>query len=327
MSRVPQQRTLRAAATGFGARTRHARILSRQFAKCCLQVHTAAGVPLQLRLVPDTPENAARLASEMAWLSWLQQRPGLSVPAPQAWRDGPVLSPPLRDADGFTWRAICCSWVPGRHLERGLTARVVADVGAAVAALHIQSASAPRSVDVHRSREWWIPRLCVLAHTLRDVVSGTITALPAVPGDVLAGLRRAHDALDAAGAALPRTAEHVGLIHTDVHPHNLRISRRGIGIVDFEDGATGRFMFDLACLWTGLAELPQAPRLLPALLAGYNSVRALPAEAMHDFRVMLAFRQFDLAGWVLSWPTPAQRTWGPLFLAQAPARITQLLTY
>ena len=41
---------------------------------------------------------------------------------------------------------------------------------------------------------------------------------------------------------------------------------------------------------------------------------------------MLAFRRFDYAGWVLSWPRLDLQRWGPSFLEGTPAYVTRHLS-
>jgi Ser/Thr protein kinase RdoA (MazF antagonist) len=138
-------------------------------------------------------------------------------------------------------------------------------------------------------------------------------------------MKMAAAALHSTEKSLPHDAAHVGLIHTDAHWQNLRVSHRRIGLVDFEDFANGRFMLDIAALMGRVESRRDAPALLDAALAGYDSVRSLPATHRRDLRVMLAFRRFDYAGWVLSWPRLDHQPWGPGFIAGTPDYIARLL--
>jgi Ser/Thr protein kinase RdoA (MazF antagonist) len=189
--------------------------------------------------------------------------------------------------------------------------------GGLLASLHDANRDAPAGITAARPT-WWVPRLFELATTLRDLIAGE--TLPTGLSTEFAGsLRAAHDRLVAAHAALPTGALHAGLIHTDAHWQNLRFTPKRVGIVDFEDFGTGRFMLDVACLWGKVEERRDSGPLLRAALDGYDRVRPLPGTAERDLRVMLAFRRFDYAGWVLSWPRLDLEPWGPAFLAGTPA--------
>lgn len=317
-------RVLQLARAGFGLRRGHVRVLSTRFAKVCLAHRSPDGTQAQLRLVQARPGVPARLQAEMRWLLHLHDRHALAVPAPHPWRDGALVSPRLTARDGSAWHAVRCAWVPGHHLNLGLRAAHFHRAGAFLARMHLASADSPAGIAEARPT-WGIPRLFELATALRDVIHDE-GPLPAVmPPQLALEYRHAHHILAAAAAALPDGAAHVGLIHTDSHWQNLRFTRARTGLVDFEDFATGRFMIDVACLWDRVRDRRNAARMLDAILGGYDGVRALPPDHRRDLRVMLAFRQFDYAGWILSWDDPAREPWALPFLRETPARIERLL--
>ena len=316
---------LRAARAGFGLSRGSVRVLSARFGKVCLAHHVSGGLRTQVRLVPEQPDTLSRLDSETAWLSHLTSVHRLRVPRPLRWHGGALVSPALHDADGRRWRAVAGTWIPGAHLDRGLHARECREVGALLAALHNANADAPVGVAAARPT-WGVPRLFELATTLRDLIAGSASPPADVRETVVTALRHSHDLLMAAWSALPVDAQHVGLIHTDAHSRNLRWAGRRPGLVDFEDFGNGRYMLDVACVHHDMEKRPGADARLRALLDGYDSVRPLQADWHRDLQVMLAFRQFDLAGWVLSWPRVTLRAWGPDLLSSTPAYIDRTLS-
>jgi Ser/Thr protein kinase RdoA (MazF antagonist) len=317
---------LRATRTGFGLGRGSVRLLSTRFGKVCLAHRDHAGTRMQLRLVRETDDTVPRLQSEMLWLRHLHDMHRLAVPFPRAWVSGDLLSAPLASGDGSVWRAVACSWVNGRHLNAGLDARAMRVAGAFLARMHRANQDVPPGI-VDARPTWWIPRLFELATMLRDLVQGTVAPSVDVPTALVADLRSAHDALVAAHARLPIGKDVMGLIHTDSHWQNLRFTQRRVGLVDFEDFATGRFMLDVACLWGKVEERRDARRLLDAIMDGYGSVSPLPEKVLHDLHVMLAFRRFDYAGWVLSWPRRDVHAWGPGLLAGLRAYVDHHLSF
>ena len=319
-------RILRRALEGFGLGRGRIRMLSRRFGKVCLAHTRPDGTRTQLRLVRALPDSAFRLTAETRWLMHLAHAHHLDVPIPHAWRGASLVSHELTDESPGAWRAIACSWVAGRHLNHGLRRADFRRAGALLARLHLANADAPTGIAAAR-HTWWIPRLFELATRLRDVAAGEPAAGAGLSPGVVLGLRQSCVALADAQAALPRGAAHEGLIHTDAHWQNLRFRRDGVGIVDFEDFANGRFMLDVACLWSKVERRRGSEAMLDAVLAGYHDVRSLPTGFMRDLRVMLAFRRVDYAGWVLSWSRPDLLPWGPALLAEAPAYVERQLTW
>ncbi len=301
------------------------RVLSTRFGKVCLAHRQLDGTRTQIRLVRLQGDTAQRLEAETAWLNHLAARHHLAVPVPMHWTGSGFVSPVITARDGRRWKAIACSWVRGRHINRGLRANDFSRAGALLAQLHLANRDAPPAIAAARP-EWGIPRLFALATTLRDLMHDATTPPASVSHPLAAALRASHAALQEAIGDLPRSERHTGLIHTDAHWQNLRWTRHALGIVDFEDFATGRYMLDIACLWGKVEGRPGARHMLDAILDGYDRVRSLPGDALRDVQVMLAFRRFDYTGWVLSWPRLDMQRWGPEYLAASPAYMDRLLS-
>lgn len=315
---------LHAARSGFALPRGRVRVLSTRFGKVCLAHRSLRGDRLQIRLVRELPDTADRLRSETAWLTHLAVSHRLAVPRPQRWRDGQFVSPALHGRDGVAWRAVVCSWVAGRHLNMGLDATAMRRAGDLIARVHRANVDAPDGITAARP-VWWIPRLFTLATTLRDAVQHASAPPAAVSPALAASLRRAHDTLVSAYDQLPVGPAVSGLIHTDAHWQNLRYTQHRVGLVDFEDFATGRFMLDVASLWGKVEARRGSEHLLEAILDGYDRVSPLPPAHARDLDVMLAFRRFDYAGWVLSWPRRDLYPWGPALLRGTEAYIDRHL--
>lgn len=318
-------KVLRQALAGFGMPRGRTDVLSTRFGKVCLMHIARDGRRTQLRLTPANAETHRRLEAETAWLTHLATQHALAVPIPRRWQRGGFVSAPLESGAASAFFAIACSWVPGRHLNRGVRTADVRRAGALLARIHLANRDAPPAIASARG-DWGIPRLFELATALRDIVEAESEPPAGVTASAASALRAAHLQLADAWRHLPAGPDEVGLIHTDSHWQNLRWSRHSVGLVDFEDMATGRYMIDVACLWSKLEARHDAQRLLDALLDGYGRLRPLSNGALRDLHVMLAFRRFDYAGWVLSWPNLALHPWGPAFVDQTPRYIERWLS-
>jgi Ser/Thr protein kinase RdoA (MazF antagonist) len=151
------------------------------------------------------------------------------------------------------------------------------------------------------------------------------------------GGRRLQHAVDAATQRLalqqrhwPRDGRHHGWIHGDLHPWNLLFADGRAGAIDFSDSGWGWLAQDLAAVLqflrhplAGLADhRPQQPRLRDALLAGYASVRPWPGSLGEQVDALHAQRLLNTVLWMADdWSSPADRPWGPAFLAQLPAAL------
>lgn len=272
---------------------------------------------LVLRLYPAGPARAAAIDAEAAWLRHAAQQ-GLHVPRPQALPDGR-----WRHADA-AGQALLLDWLPGRMLFKGLRPVHLHRAGVFIAQLH-DSAQALQAQGLFPPAQ--------AAH-------GAELSRLADHGDRLRrwGGRRLQHAVDAAVQRLalqqrhwPRDDRHRGWIHGDLHPWNLLFADGRAGAIDFSDGGWGWLAQDLAAVLqflrhplAGLADhRPQQPRLREALLAGYASVRPWPRRLDEQVDALHAQRLLNTVCWMADdWASPAERPWGPAFLAQLPTALS-----
>ena len=213
--------------------------------------------------------NEGKSEADVAWEAQLVAAlaaGGVVTPPPVAARDG---RPYARLGATDKWVSVF-PWRPGRHLGADeITPEVAGEFGAALARLHAIGLDLPaawrrRSIYDH---DHLVARYAGFASSADPALARAIAVL----GEELAAA--------AAARAVRERATH-GLIHGDLFRDNvLWDGSRLVAILDFEQASGGSLAYDLAvCIndwcWDG------APRtdLAAALLAGYRTVRPLPAD-------------------------------------------------
>jgi Ser/Thr protein kinase RdoA (MazF antagonist) len=93
-------------------------------------------------------------------------------------------------------------------------------------------------------------------------------------------------------------ADWFGLIHADLVPENILVTRTGPRIIDFDDAGYGWHMFELATSLYFIRREPYYECARKALLAGYRRRRPLPEEHVRLLPLFLAVRGTTYLGWV-----------------------------
>ncbi|WP_179956960.1 phosphotransferase enzyme family protein [Amycolatopsis anabasis] len=245
---------------------------------------------------PDGPDEPM-VRAEMTWLTALRRDTGLLVPEPVPTRARDLLTV-VEDA-GAPRCCVLYRWVAGRFLDRGLTPARLHRVGAFTARLHRHGAGcdgSPRGPVDNVTGLGGAQRRTLSAETAADAAQSVRQAHSPAGGDlvhrVLERVRRTRDALG-------RGPDVSGLVHADLHQENYLFHQGEVGAIDFDDCGHGHFAYDLAVTVSELDHLPGRPALRAALLAGYRTVRPLPAEheaAIDDF---VALRRVQLLIWAV----------------------------
>lgn len=213
--------------------------------------------------------NEGKAEADVAWEARLVEAlaaAGVATPPPVPALDGRPYAP-LAGSHGkwvsvFPWRA-------GRHLAPAdVTEHHAAELGGALAALHLAGLELPRSW--RRGSIYDHDHLVARYHRFATSLDPELARAIALIGEELAYLDE---------AAATRRAATSGLIHGDLFRDNvLWETSRLAALLDFEQASGGSLAYDLAvCLndwcWTGEPRL----ELCAAVLAGYQRRRPLPA--------------------------------------------------
>jgi len=107
--------------------------------------------------------------------------------------------------------------------------------------------------------------------------------------------------------ALPRDSDSFGLIHCDMHPHNLLIYENEVHVLDFDDCTYAWFALDIGlalyhALWWGIPEHivdqnTYAKELIQHFLKGYLSVNQLSEFWLKQIPLFMKWRQIGALGW------------------------------
>ena len=279
------------------------------------RVDAADGARYALRLHRPGQHTAGAIGSELRWLSALRRDTALGVPEPVPARDGALLTRATAAGVPEERRCVLFRWLDGRFLERGLTTSNLARVGAFTAQPHEHTARWTPPDDFVRSR---VDHLT--AEARRATPLTPCAARARAPDDEIARAEAARAARLVAALCSPGDAATVeaaidrvwatlrdlgtgpdcfGLIHADLHQENYLFARGEVRAIDFDDCGWGHHLFDLAVTLIEIRHLPHYPARRSALLAGYRSVRPLPAAHERHLDTFFALRHLQLLLWAL----------------------------
>ncbi len=291
--------------------------------RCVLRIHRS-GTP--------TVEG---VSAELEWLRALRRDTALQVPNPVLTRDGSSLTvaetSALRAAGFQPHICVLFDWSSGRMLDAGLAPVHMTLAGELMGRLQNHAAGwrpahplargrVDGPIDAARRLGGPFAQESVFAQASVDACRGLVAstlgeAEAKVVGAVVERVRAAEEALGQGPAVF-------GLIHADLHHHNLLFERHSVRAIDFDDCGFGPFLYDLAVPLAVLRDHPAYPALRAGLLAGYRRVRPLPLAREEYLDTFIALRLVQDALWVLAarrhpaiaadWVAQARRILAPL---------------
>lgn len=241
---------------------------------------------LILRLHRHGYHTKAEIASELVWLTALQDLPGLRVVRPVAGKTGPVTEIDGRFIVGF-------APIAGQELQPGDDlSRWFGPLGEITARLHLQA------------RGWTLPPGFTRKRWDVDTILGPdphwghwlqARGLDEAGGTLLA---RATGALAAKLTAYGTGPEAFGLIHADLRLANLMVSGDTLTAIDFDDCGFGWWAYDLAAALSFIETDPRLPDLIACWCEGYSRVAPLRAEDRAMIPALIFLRRVLLTAWL-----------------------------
>ncbi len=263
----------------------------------------------------DTPS----ILSELAWVRSLRHDAGLVVPDPIQADDGALMVEAALAEGLAPWRCVLSAWVPGRRYSAGLTPARLERVGRFMGRMHAHAAAFVPPAGFTRPRWDW-ERLFGATSVLDPARGGLV--FDTTERDVFAALaRHADDVMRALGEG-PRV---FGLIHSDLHQGNYLFQGGDVHAIDFDECGFGHYLFDIAVTLFALRRREDYAPLRAAFLHGYRREHALTERDEGYLETFLALRVVDFVNWIMSWPSPDDRSWGRAYLAHAGAMVRAFL--
>lgn len=242
--------------------------------------------PLVLRLHRQGYHSKPEIAAELAWLSALQDLPGLNCVRPIPGAQGLVTEIDSRFLVAF-------APIPGQELQPGDDlARWFAPLGEITARLHAQS------------RQWIPPKGFTRKRWDVETILGPdphwghwrqAQGLDA-RGEAL--LARATEALAAKLAAYGTGPKVFGLIHADLRLANLMVDGDTLTAIDFDDCGFGWWAYDLAAALSFYETDPRLPDLIARWCEGYTRIAPFRPEDRAMIPALILLRRVLLTAWL-----------------------------
>ena len=281
-----------AAAARFGLRPASRPTLLSHRENAVFRVDDAAtGARYVLRVHRPGYQNPRSIRSELAWMEALREA-GVDTPAALPGSDGALvqsvaiaaISAPF-DCDMLHW----IDGVPPGATDLAETYRLVGSINAKMHR-HVQGWTPPAGFE----RQVWDEDGMVGA----DPLWGDFADLEALSGDQRALLGEARDAVRQQLIAYGNTSDRYGLIHADVLPDNILVTRDGPMVIDFDDCGFGWFLYDYAtCVSFHEGEASFAA-VHDGWVAGYRSVAPLPPSFEDEALTFRLARYIVVLGWL-----------------------------
>jgi Ser/Thr protein kinase RdoA (MazF antagonist) len=204
------------------------------------------------------------------------------------------------------------SWLEGEEIGDEPTMQQLQEVGRAIAILHQES------TDFALPANSALPTFNDFFWSTEDFLFSEKSLLS--EGD-RASITQAHDLIMEFTDELYRTSP-VHIIHADFHGWNLMWHEDQLSIFDFDDCGFGVEAQDLAVALYYL----DTPEQDAALLAGYKSVKPLPAYSENAMKALLLQRRLLLLNYLFETKNQEHKEMLPAYLEKSLERVSTFLT-
>jgi Ser/Thr protein kinase RdoA (MazF antagonist) len=241
---------------------------------------------LILRLHRQGYHTKSEIASELAWLTALQDLPGLNAVRPIPGAQGLV----TEIGDRFL---VAFAPIEGQELQPGDDlARWFAPLGEITARLHLHA------------RRWTPPKGFTRKRWDVETILGPNPhwgdwrQAQGLDRDGEALLSRATDVLAGKLHAYGAGPEVFGLIHADLRLANLMVGGDRLTAIDFDDCGFGWWAYDLASALSFIETDPRLPDLIAAWVEGYSRIAPLRTEDREMIPSLILLRRVLLTAWL-----------------------------
>ena len=242
--------------------------------------------PLVLRLHRQDYHRREEIASELAWLTALQDLPGLQAVRPVAGSQGLVT-----EIDGRF--LVAFAPIPGQELQPGDDlGRWFAPLGEITARLHLHARGWAPPPGFTRKR-WDVETILG-----PDPHWGHWRQAQGLDAEGETLLARATGVLAAKLNAYGTGPETFGLIHADLRLANLMVDGDSLTAIDFDDCGFGWWAYDLASALSFIETDPRLPDLIARWVAGYSRIAPLRPADRAMIPALVFLRRVLLTAWL-----------------------------
>ena len=275
-------------------------------------VETESGVKYALRININSTRSVSNMEAEVEWVRHLNRTSGINAPTPIATVEDEYIVSGLHSDSGQTLYGVMYSWLDGEEIGDEPTMQQLHEVGRSIAILHQES------TDFALSENSALPTFNDFFWSTEDFLFSEKSLLS--EGD-RALITQAHDLIMEFTDELYRTSP-VHIIHADFHGWNLMWHEDQLSIFDFDDCGFGVEAQDLAVALYYL----DTPEQGAALLAGYKSVKPLPAYSENAMKALLLQRRLLLLNYLFETKNQEHKEMLPAYLEKSLERVSTFLT-
>ncbi len=240
-----------------------------------------------LRVHRPNNRTHSQIAGELAWLNTIRRDTTLRVPQPLA----EVYTGDLTE-DEQTY-AVLFGWITGeskRAVE--MTPAQSQQLGAFIGHLHNHSEQIASAGDFNRPALNWEGIFGKQSPYQSDAENELFTDEQRTTLQQVAA--KVRETMDMIGT----DTHNYGMIHADMIAKNVLFDGDDIAVIDFDDCATGYFLYDLAPFLWGAHYAPVYRQQRQALWEGYSSIRPQSPDHMKHIDAFVAARHVASCRWV-----------------------------
>lgn len=283
------------------------------------RVDTTDGQKFVLRVtMPECGHTLDHVTAEMDWLAALARDTDLSVPQPIPAKNGGLVVE--AGASGVPEPRLCVifSWVSGKDLAEDLTPDNISKLGELMARLH------QHAITYQPPQRLALLKFDQVFPFPEPVILFEEAYVDLFPPDRRAiyekGIAWAQESID----RLKASAEPMRILHGDLHPWNVRVSRGALSPIDFEDLMLGWPVQDIATtLYYFLNESYSVFR--EAFQTGYSQIAPWPERYPGEIDSFIAARGLGMANFVMNDPSLIGNTTPLEFIQRIEKRLIVLL--
>ncbi len=257
------------------------------------QVEGRGGRRWALRVHRDGYHPPAAIASELAWMQALRAEGVVTTPVPVPGRNGELIQQATHPALPRPRNVVLFEWEKGR--EPSETERLhdmFGVLGQLAARMHLHTERWRRPAGFERHAWDFDTSLGARPHwgAWRDGMG-----LDAEKTQIIG---RAADLIGRRLERYGKAPSRFGLVHCDMRLANLLVDGATVKVIDFDDCGFSWHLYDAATAVSFFEHEPQVPELLAFWVAGYRSVRDLPAEDEAELPTFVLLRRLILVAWI-----------------------------